>query len=87
MFWGHARKVVVLVLGVTIVLIGIALLVLPGPGWLIIFGGLGLLATEFAWARWILRQARVRLELLKRAAIATWNDGPAAVPPPKSEDT
>jgi hypothetical protein len=86
MFWGHARKVVVLVVGVTIILIGVALLILPGPGWLIIFGGLGLLATEFAWARYILKQARVRFELLKEAAMATWNQGPAAVPPPHSDD-
>ena len=32
-------------------LIGIVMLVTPGPGWLVIFLGLGLLAAEFVWAR------------------------------------
>ena len=34
------------------------LLPLPGPGWLIIFAGLGLLATEYEWAARLLRYAR-----------------------------
>jgi uncharacterized protein (TIGR02611 family) len=44
-------KVVVTAVGVTVVLIGIALLVLPGPGWLLIFLGLGILGTEFPAVR------------------------------------
>lgn len=31
-------------------MLGIALIPYPGPGWLVVFAGLGLLATEFAWA-------------------------------------
>jgi uncharacterized protein (TIGR02611 family) len=38
--------------------LGILLLPLPGPGWLVIFAGLGILGTEYAWARRLL--ARVR---------------------------
>ena len=34
------------------------MLVLPGPGWLIIFVGLGIWATEFAWAKSLLRSVR-----------------------------
>jgi len=45
-------------LGTGVVIIGAVLLPLPGPGWLIIFAGLGILATEFAWAQRLL--ARVR---------------------------
>lgn len=41
-------QVVVTVVGVTVVLAGIAMLVLPGPGWLAIFLGLGILGSEFA---------------------------------------
>jgi uncharacterized protein (TIGR02611 family) len=41
-------KIVVTTVGVTVVLAGIAMLVLPGPGWLAIFLGLGILGTEFA---------------------------------------
>jgi uncharacterized protein (TIGR02611 family) len=40
--------------GFALLAIGIALLVLPGPGWLIIAAGLALLAAEFVWARWVL---------------------------------
>lgn len=44
------RKVGVFVLGWVIVIGGLALVPLPGPGWAIVFVGLSLLATEFAWA-------------------------------------
>lgn len=53
-----AWRVVIFVVGWTVVLFGIALLVLPGPGWLTIFIGLGILATEFMWARHVLRKAK-----------------------------
>ena len=59
-FWNHIRKVVVFVFGMTIIALGLAMLALPGPGWLTIFAGLGVLATEFAWARWALRYAKAR---------------------------
>jgi uncharacterized protein (TIGR02611 family) len=42
--------------GFTVVLIGIAMLVLPGPGLLVIAAGLGMLALEFAWAERILER-------------------------------
>jgi len=51
-------KTVVTVLGVLFVLLGIAMLVLPGPGWLAIFLGLGILGTEFHWARRLNRWAK-----------------------------
>ena len=51
-------RVVIAVLGALVVLGGIVLIPLPGPGWLIVFGGLALLATEFAWADRLLRFAR-----------------------------
>lgn len=46
----HARKVGVFIAGWAIVIVGLALVPLPGPGWAIVFVGLSLLATEFAWA-------------------------------------
>jgi len=52
------RVVAVLVVGGTVLLTGVAMLVLPGPGILAILAGLALLATEFAWARWCLDKAR-----------------------------
>lgn len=47
--------------GGVIVLLGLFLVPLPGPGWLIVFLGLGVLATEFAWAERLLDFARAKL--------------------------
>ena len=44
------KRVLVGFVGGLITLIGVVALVAPGPGWLIIFTGLGILASEFAWA-------------------------------------
>jgi tellurite resistance protein TerC len=52
------RRVIVSVIGGTVLLIGIALLVLPGPAFIVIPIGLAILATEFAWARHWLRKVR-----------------------------
>jgi len=51
-------RVIVGIVGATIIVIGIILLPLPGPGWLVIFGGLFVLSTEFAWAERLLDYAR-----------------------------
>lgn len=53
-----AWRVADTLVGVGVILIGIVLLPLPGPGWLIIFAGLGILATEYTWAAELLRWAR-----------------------------
>jgi tellurite resistance protein TerC len=51
-----ARKIVVGVVGLTVLLLGVALVVLPGPAIAVIPAGLGILAVEFAWARrWLQR--------------------------------
>lgn len=42
--------------------LGVLLLPLPGPGWLVIFVGLGVLASEFTWARRLLDYVRDRVE-------------------------
>ncbi len=54
----HAYRIVVLFVGMTVLLIGVALLVLPGPAIVVIPIGLAILATEFAWARRWLRIIR-----------------------------
>ncbi|HEX6790177.1 MAG TPA: PGPGW domain-containing protein [Candidatus Krumholzibacteria bacterium] len=51
-----ARKIAIAIIGTTIVLLGVAMLVLPGPGILTIILGLMLLGVEFAFARrWLAR--------------------------------
>ena len=52
------KRVIVSVIGATVLLIGIALLVLPGPAFVVIPVGLAILATEYAWARLWLRKVR-----------------------------
>ena len=44
--------------GGLLLIAGIAMLALPGPGWLTIAAGLAILATEFAWARRMLDQLK-----------------------------
>jgi uncharacterized protein (TIGR02611 family) len=52
------KRVLVGFVGGLVTLIGVVALVAPGPGWLIIFTGLGILASEFAWAARALTSAR-----------------------------
>ncbi len=52
----------ILIVGMTVLLIGIALIVLPGPAFVVIPIGLAILATEFAWARHWLRIVRETAE-------------------------
>jgi uncharacterized protein (TIGR02611 family) len=53
-----ARQLVVAVVGGTVVLIGIIMIVTPGPAILVIPLGLGILATEFIWARILLKKVK-----------------------------
>jgi tellurite resistance protein TerC len=55
------RKGVIAVLGVSVLLIGAAMILLPGPAIVVIPAGLAILATEFAWARSILRKLKERI--------------------------
>jgi len=51
-----------------VVAIGLALVPLPGPGWAIVFVGLGMLALEFKWAENLMEKILDRLEGAKDAA-------------------
>ena len=53
------RKLIYSVIGITVLLIGIAMIVLPGPAFIVIPVGLAILASEYAWARRIIRRGRV----------------------------
>ncbi|MBI3849724.1 MAG: PGPGW domain-containing protein [Verrucomicrobia bacterium] len=59
----HIKRIVVIVVGGTVLAIGVAFIVLPGPAFIVIPFGLAILAVEFAWARRWLHKAR---ELLQR---------------------
>ena len=57
-----AYRIVVAVVGTAVLATGILAIPYPGPGWLILFAGLAILGTEFAWAKRALRQVRARYD-------------------------
>jgi uncharacterized protein (TIGR02611 family) len=59
------KKAVVGVIGGTVLLIGVLLLVLPGPAFLVIPAGLAILALEFRWAKRWLRKAKALISKQK----------------------
>ncbi|MSR34720.1 MAG: hypothetical protein EXS12_08015 [Phycisphaerales bacterium] len=62
-----ARKVVVALIGGTVTLIGIAMIVLPGPAFVVLPAGLAILAIEFAWARrWLKKVKRMAQEAMDK---------------------
>jgi uncharacterized protein (TIGR02611 family) len=64
-----AWRVAVFTVGVIVLLAGIAMLVLPGPGWAAIFVGFAILATEFAWAQSVLASAKRTAARAKQKAL------------------
>jgi uncharacterized protein (TIGR02611 family) len=73
------KRLVKIVFGFTLLAIGVALLVLPGPGWLIIALGLALLAGEYVWAQKL-------LDRLKRVGGMLRKSPPARPDTPASTD-
>ena len=54
----QARRLAVAVIGSTVLLVGVALLVLPGPAFVVIPIGLAILSTEFVWAARLLKRVK-----------------------------
>ncbi len=50
----QAKRIVKVLIGFTLLALGIVMIVTPGPGWLTIMLALGILAAEFVWARRLL---------------------------------
>ncbi len=69
------KRVAVTIAGFAVLLAGIALLVLPGPGWLLIFIGLTILATEYVWAQRLLNAAKRKAEQAKAAVLRKKDSG------------
>jgi len=55
-------RIVIGVVGVLVVAIGLVLVPLPGPGWLIVLAGLAILSLEFEWAQRLMHFTRTQLE-------------------------
>ncbi|MER6382596.1 TIGR02611 family protein [Streptomyces sp. NPDC001250] len=61
-------QVGIFLVGFAVVVAGIIMLPLPGPGWVVIFGGMAIWATEFVWAQLVLRWTRRKVtEAAQRA--------------------
>jgi tellurite resistance protein TerC len=71
----HGRRVVILVVGSTVVAVGLVLLVTPGPAIVVIPVGLAILAIEFAWARRWLRKMGKTVKDVQNQIMKPRNDG------------
>ncbi len=58
----QARKVVIGIIGGIVLIAGIIMIPYPGPGWLVVFAGLGILSTEFTWAQRVLDYAKKKYD-------------------------
>jgi len=61
----QAKRLVMIVVGFTVLAIGIVMIVTPGPAVIVIPLGLGILATEFVWARTWLDRVKHQVNRLK----------------------
>ncbi|MEK7308937.1 MAG: PGPGW domain-containing protein [Nitrospirota bacterium] len=63
----QAKRIVIIIIGFTIVLLGTVMLALPGPGVITIVFGLAILGTEFVWARSLLKRFKDKANNLKNS--------------------
>lgn len=68
----YAKRVALEVLGWTLVVGGIAALILPGPGLLMLFGGLVVLSQQYEWAERHLRPMEIRAKRAACESVQTW---------------
>ena len=61
-----ARRIAISIVGGTVLAIGVAMIVLPGPAFIVIPAGLAILAVEFAWAKRLLAEAKEKGSWLLR---------------------
>jgi uncharacterized protein (TIGR02611 family) len=70
----NSKRVAVTIAGFIVVLAGAAMLVLPGPGILVIVAGLAILATEYVWAQRLLRIAKEKANQAKDSILRRKTD-------------
>jgi uncharacterized protein (TIGR02611 family) len=61
----QTKRFLKILFGFTLLFLGVVMLITPGPGWLVIVLGLGVLAAEFVWARRLLDSLKERGDRLK----------------------
>lgn len=70
----NAKRVAITIAGSVVVLAGVAMLVLPGPGIVVIIAGLAILATQYVWAERLLKLAREKANQAKDAILRKKDD-------------
>ncbi len=65
----QAKRLIIAIVGFTVLLIGLAMIVLPGPAFIVIPVGIGILAIEFAWARRLLKRVKFKIQTLRKGGI------------------
>lgn len=70
----QAKRLIVFIVGATVLCIGVALVVLPGPAIVVIPVGLGILASEFVWARNLLRKIKELAPRIKKEVLGKGDD-------------
>jgi uncharacterized protein (TIGR02611 family) len=78
----QVRRVFRIVVGFTLLTVGVVMIITPGPGWLVILLGLSLLAAEFIWARRLMD--RMKREG-GRVRDVVWKHMPLRSPTPESD--
>lgn len=72
--WGKSglRRTAIEVVGWTLIIVGIAALVLPGPGLLMMFAGVAILSRNYEWAKRAVAPLKVKAFDAARIGVATW---------------
>ncbi len=65
----NGKRVAITIAGFAVLLAGLAMLVLPGPGIVVIIAGLAILATEYVWAQRLLKLAKEKANQAKDAIL------------------
>ena len=80
-----ARRIAVSVVGFTVLAIGIAMIALPGPAFIVIPVGLGILGLEFAWARRWLQKVKEKAEAVAKTVTGLRSDSTSRKRPAKQQ--
>jgi hypothetical protein len=72
----NGKRVAVTIAGFAVLLAGVAMLVLPGPGIVVIIGGLAILATQYVWAERLLKLAKEKAKEAKDAVLRKKEEEP-----------
>jgi uncharacterized protein (TIGR02611 family) len=83
----NGKRIAVSVVGLVLLLLGLVMMVLPGPGILFILAGLGVLATEYVWAQRMLNYAKQKAEQAKNTVLRKKTDEPPGAEPVSGDIT